>query len=114
MVSLRICGPKLSLCGALLSIWGILQLAVMALSFYYNSVALVDDLPLPKQVYTSADELRDDMATSYGQLAENCGIAILLYVLTFCISVHQLWVNSKRSSGTTYVRQYDMDMEEYS
>ena len=34
--SMRVCGPKLSLCGVLISIWGIVQLAVMWMAFNFR------------------------------------------------------------------------------
>ena len=46
MTSLKLCGPKLSTGCALLSIWGVVQLAVMSLFFHIKSVALIEDLPL--------------------------------------------------------------------
>ena len=33
-MSMRVCGPKLSTCCTVISVWGILQLLVMALCFY--------------------------------------------------------------------------------
>jgi len=113
MVNFRICGPKLSLCGALLSVWGILQLSVMALAFYYNSVAFVEDLKLPKEFYHEADNLRDDITKTSGKVAESCAVAVALYVVTLCFSLHQLWMNNHLTPATTYVRHVDMDMEEY-
>jgi len=45
MSSFRICGPKMAVFGTCLSAWGIIQLSFMALAFYSNSVAFVEDLP---------------------------------------------------------------------
>ena len=45
MSSFRICGPKMAVFGTCLSVWGIIQLSFMALAFYSNSVAFVEDLP---------------------------------------------------------------------
>ena len=41
-----LCGPKLSLCGVVISAWGILQLSLMGVFFYIHSVALIEDIPL--------------------------------------------------------------------
>ena len=35
-MSMRVCGPKLSTCCAVISVWGIIQLLVMALCFNYR------------------------------------------------------------------------------
>ncbi|XP_070134633.1 ribonuclease kappa isoform X2 [Drosophila bipectinata] len=49
---MKICGPKLSLCGLIISVWGIVQLVLMGLFFYINSVALIEDLPLEEEYHT--------------------------------------------------------------
>ena len=69
-----LCGPKLSLCGVVLSIWGIIQLSIMGVFFYINSVALIEDINL-EETYTSMDRLRTDMDKGYQQNALNCWIA---------------------------------------
>merc|ERR1711973_1062250 len=96
MISFRVCGPKLSTCCALLSVWGIIQLSLMAIFMYFNSVAFIEDLKLPKaeDEYKDPDELFQDITKGYGETAKNCGIAVALYALTFCISIHQMWINN--------------------
>lgn len=69
-----LCGPKLSLCGVVLSIWGIIQLSIMGVFFYINSVALIEDINL-EESYSSMDRLRTDMDKGYQQNALNCWIA---------------------------------------
>lgn len=117
----RVCGPKLSLCGALLSVWGILQLGLMAVFMYFNSVAFIEDLKLPEELEKSANTTATDLISaighSYGETARNCGIAAALYVLTLLFSVHQMWINNHftPTSPTAYVRQYDnIDMQQLS
>ena len=39
---MAICGPKLSLCGVVLSIWGIIQLSIMGVFFYINRYRLTE------------------------------------------------------------------------
>ncbi|XP_040564110.1 ribonuclease kappa [Lepeophtheirus salmonis] len=89
-----LCGPKLSLFGAVLSVWGIVQLTLMGVFFYTNSVALVEDLPL-KDHYDSEEAFVTDMNIQYHQSAINCWIAALLYLVTFCVSVQQFWMNNR-------------------
>jgi len=84
---------------------------------YFNSVAFIEDLKLPKaeDEYKDPDELFQDITKGYGETAKNCGIAVALYALTFCISIHQMWINNHFTPTTTYVRQYNnMDMQELS
>ncbi|XP_044778474.1 ribonuclease kappa isoform X2 [Drosophila simulans] len=52
---MKICGPKLSLCGLIISVWGIVQLVLMGLFFYINSVALIEDLPLEEEYHSLED-----------------------------------------------------------
>jgi len=93
------CGPKLSLCCLLLSVWGIIQLALMGIFFYIKSVALIEDLPL-KEHHSSPGEFFADVDRAYSQNAYNCWIAACLYVLTLLISGHQYWANSKASTSS--------------
>uniref|UniRef100_T1D5L0 Putative salivary secreted ribonuclease n=1 Tax=Psorophora albipes TaxID=869069 RepID=T1D5L0_9DIPT len=89
-----ICGPKLSLCGLIISVWGIIQLLLMGVFYYIHSVALIEDLPLeehyatPKEFYAAADR-------AYSQNAYNCWIAACIYVLTLVISGQQFYANSR-------------------
>lgn len=39
------CGPKLSLCGIILSTWGVIQLGLMGVFYITGSVALAEDIP---------------------------------------------------------------------
>ena len=59
IVKMPFCGPKLSLCGVVLSAWGIVQLSLMGIFFYIRSVALIEDLPLEviSGVYTGEESL---------------------------------------------------------
>ena len=101
MSGFRICGLKLAIFGTVLSIWGIFQLSFMAIAFYKNSVAFVEDLP--ESVFKNCTERKctytatvDVMKAAYGQQAENCGIAVALYIVTLVVCLHQLWMNSDR------------------
>ena len=54
MDSFKICGPKLSTFGTLISIWGIIQLSLMALAFHVRAIAMIDDV-LPGLSKTPTD-----------------------------------------------------------
>ncbi|CAG9799178.1 unnamed protein product [Chironomus riparius] len=94
---MRICGPKLSLCGLIISVWGIIQLLLMGVFYYIHSVALIEDLPIeehyktPSEFYAAADR-------AYSQNAMNCWIAALIYVVTLAVSTWQFYANSRASS----------------
>ena len=85
---MAICSPKLSLCGVILSAWGIVQLvsyrnakrniwylhmlillfqSLMGVFFYTNSVALIEDVPL-EESYQSENELITDMDAGFQQV----------------------------------------------
>ena len=94
--NMPLCGPKLSLCGVVLSAWAIIQLSLMGIFFYIRSVALVEDIPL-KEEYDSITQLKNEMDRGYEQNAQNCWIAALLYLVTLCFSAQQFWMNSRTS-----------------
>ena len=99
MTSYHCCGPKLSLCGLILSAWGILQLSLMALAFYVNSVALIDDLPMKDEEVIPGSQgniniVVGKMNDLYEQQALNCSIAAGLYLLTLLLSIHQFRLNN--------------------
>ena len=107
MSGFRICGPKLSIFGTCLSVWGIIQLSFMALAFYSNSVAFVEDLPekafenctegSPNYIKPcSFEDNVNIMKEAYAQQAHNCGLAVALYIVTLMVSLHQLWMNTER------------------
>jgi len=94
---MAICGPKLSLCGVILSAWGIVQLSLMGVFFYTKSVALIEDIPLNEEYTgeTAQTDLLRDIDTGFQQNALNCWIAALLYLVTLCVSVQQFWMNNR-------------------
>ncbi|XP_050521819.1 ribonuclease kappa-B [Daktulosphaira vitifoliae] len=95
---MKICGPKLSLCGIIISIWGIIQLVLMGFFYYIHSVALIDDLNIseehkfknPAEFYSAADKL-------YYLNAYNCWIAACLYIFTLVFSGHQFYMNNRNT-----------------
>jgi hypothetical protein len=95
----------------------------MAIAFYQNSVAFVEDLP--ESAFENCTESKCDygetvdiMKTAYGQQAKNCGMAVALYIVTLVVCLHQLWMNSDRDTlvrrntspdrgRNAYVRHFD-------
>ena len=118
--TLRVCGPKMAICGCLLSAWGLLQLVIMGLAFQSHSIALVEDLDIgqpSKFTQKDLDVLQESvegklnltdgyflkMDRAYAKSAYNCYVAALLYLLTLLISLHQHWLNG-RVTPTGYER----------
>jgi len=93
----RICGPKLSLCGLLLSIWGVIQLGIMAILFHFKSVAFIEDVKVNETEGMTPDQFSQELDQSYANTARNCLITTLCYVFTLALSAHQFWINSKAS-----------------
>ena len=90
-----VCGPKASTFGLILSIWGIIQLAITGLLYHQRSVAFIEDLSLDDAAFVSASHLATELDNKYQQGAFNCWIAALMYVATLCISVQQFWMNGR-------------------
>lgn len=94
---MKVCGPKLSLCGLIISVWGIIQLVLMGIFYYVRSVALADDLPGVEKEFENLNEFYTAADAGYTQNAYNCWIAACLYIFTLLISGHQFYVNSRSS-----------------
>jgi len=93
-----ICGPKLSLCCLLLSGWGFVQLILMGLFFYIQSVALVEDLHLEDH-YSDMNTFITDRDQAYSANAYNCWIAACMYLFTILFSAQQFYANNKTTSA---------------
>lgn len=87
------CGPTLSGCGIILSIWGIVQLGVMGALFYVQSVNLIEDVPVHNM--TEYMENPHHVTEAYHQQAYNSWVCAGLYVLLLAISAQQMWLNIK-------------------
>ncbi|XP_045136892.1 ribonuclease kappa-like [Portunus trituberculatus] len=92
---MKICGPKCSLCCTLLSAWGIVQLGIMAVLFWVKSPAFIEDLSIPEEAHHDAGHFIDALDKSYKTIAQNCGIAAGMYVITLIISGWQVMVNKR-------------------
>lgn len=90
-----VCGPKASIVGLVLSIWGSLQLALTGLLLHQRSLAFVEDLRLDDSAFESVDRLSNELDNKYQQGALNCWIAALMYVATLCLFIQQYWMNKR-------------------
>ncbi|XKL59044.1 hypothetical protein PGB90_000060 [Kerria lacca] len=92
-----LCSPSLSLCGIIISIWGIIQLVLMGFFYKIHSLALSEDLPGLDEGFTNVNEFYAKANSGYSQNAFNCWIAACLYVITLFFSAHQFYLNSRNS-----------------
>lgn len=92
---MKICGPKLSLCGLIVSVWGIIQLLCMGVFYYFHSVALLEDLPIKEEEHVSIDVFYAEAKKGFELNAMNCLIAACLYMFTLAVSGHQFYMNSR-------------------
>ncbi|GIY14214.1 ribonuclease kappa-B [Caerostris extrusa] len=100
MISLRFCGPKLSICCSILSVWGIIMLVILGILLGVNSAAFAEDLDLERFLKTP-EEFKFKMNNEYTVASHNCLIAACLYVLSLCVSVWQYYLNRRATSTTT-------------
>ncbi|XP_050425250.1 ribonuclease kappa [Adelges cooleyi] len=95
---MKVCGPKLSLCGIIISIWGIIQLVLMGFFYYIRSVALIEDLKMEEgELVKSAEEFYSTADKMYSLNAYNCWIAACLYIFTLVFSGHQFYMNNRNA-----------------
>ena len=111
MLDLRFCGPKLSIFGILVSIWGIIQLSLMALAFHSKSIAVVEDLNFNETIVDPKNPedyklYKNRMEDSFDIQALNCAIAAGIYVVTLLVSYHQYWLNNRATASNRYQRHY--------
>ncbi|KAI4468472.1 zinc finger c2h2 superfamily [Holotrichia oblita] len=78
---MAVCGPKLSLCGLILSVWGILQLTLMGVFYYIRSVALAEDVPGLEEHFESLEEFYAAADAGYTQVYIN-------YLIKFYQATH--------------------------
>lgn len=80
---LHICGPGLSICCSVLSIWGIIMLAIVGGLLSAKSAAFIEDIPMVESHNVTYKEMMDH---GFKQAATNCYGAVGLYgaCLVFC------------------------------
>ncbi|XP_071538134.1 ribonuclease kappa-B-like [Panulirus ornatus] len=96
-MKLKICGPKCSLCCTIISVWGIIQLSLMALFLWLRSPAFLEDLKIDEEAHKEGLHFLAAMDDSFQESAKNCGIAAVMYAVTLVVSGWQLWVNKSTS-----------------
>ena len=92
-----ICGPKLSLCYSLISIWGLIQFLLMGIFFFIEAAPLLDDFTASKNI-SSSTEFASKLQEEFRQRAYNCWVAAFLYVGLLVFAGSQFMTNQKRSA----------------
>lgn len=78
------CGPKLSIFGVVIAIWGVVMLSLLGLFFRLHTPALAMDLPPigEKELEELTDlELQDRVYADFRQTSNNCFVAAGIYIL---------------------------------
>ncbi|CAF2412746.1 unnamed protein product [Rotaria sp. Silwood2] len=75
-----ICGPKLSLCCSIISVWGIIQFILLGIFFFIQAAPLIDDFEFDDKNATDIKVFEEGLKTAFHQRAYNCWIAAFLYV----------------------------------
>ncbi|XP_022186013.1 ribonuclease kappa [Nilaparvata lugens] len=95
---MAICGPKLSLCGVIISIWGMIQLVIMGVFYSMHAVALAEDLPIEEtDEFETSKDFYSAAEKGFQLNAMNCWIAACLYLFTFLFSSYQFYLNGRTS-----------------
>ncbi|KAL3842544.1 hypothetical protein ACJMK2_020543 [Sinanodonta woodiana] len=101
MVSCPICGPKCSVCCLVISIWGIIMLALMGVFYQVHSPGLFEDIPLAEGDWEHHNYSMTYIHEKYEQAAINCFIAAGIYVFFFFFSFWQQRMNSRNNYETS-------------
>lgn len=89
------CGPKLSMCGVLLSIWGVVMLGLLGVFFRIRAVGLFEDLPFDEETWKDQGFKYDYIEKLYTDTSTNCFIATGIYGGLFIFSLI-MWNVNKR------------------
>ena len=98
------CGPKLSIFGVVMGVWGVVMLSFLGLFFRLHSPALAMDLPAigEKELEEMTDmELQDRVYADYRQTSNNCFVAAGIYILIGVASAVNYKVISVKGNTAT-------------
>ncbi|XP_062903665.1 ribonuclease kappa-A [Mobula hypostoma] len=94
MASLLCCGPKLAACGIVLSIWGVIMLALLGVFFNIHSAVLIEDVPFTEEDFVEKSPAR--IYRLYEQVSYNCFIAAAIYIVLGGFSFCQIRLNKRK------------------
>ncbi|KAM9335638.1 ribonuclease kappa-A [Symphorus nematophorus] len=89
-----ICGPKLAACGMVLSLWGVIMLAMLGIFFSTHSAGLIEDVPMPEHIVTDQNPQR--VYDLYSKVGYNCFIAAVIYGLFGAFFCCQIRLNKQK------------------
>uniref|UniRef100_A0A8C1G4E9 Ribonuclease, RNase K a n=3 Tax=Cyprinus carpio TaxID=7962 RepID=A0A8C1G4E9_CYPCA len=96
MASLLFCGPKLAACGLVLSIWGVIMLAMLGIFFTTHSAVLIEDVPFTEKDMEDGPTALQNIYNLYNQVGYNCFIAAAIYVGIGFLSFCQVRLNKRK------------------
>lgn len=96
MASLLFCGPKLAACGLVLSIWGVIMLAMLGIFFTTHSAVLIEDVPFNWEDVNNETSNLQPIYKMYNQVGYNCFIAAAIYVAIGLLSFCQVRLNKRK------------------
>ncbi|XP_067299212.1 ribonuclease kappa-A [Pseudorasbora parva] len=96
MASLLFCGPKLAACGLVLSIWGVIMLAMLGIFFTTHSAVLIEDVPFTEEDMHNKETPLQNIYKLYNQVGYNCFIAAVIYVGIGFLSFCQVRMNKRK------------------
>lgn len=93
----KLCGVKRSIFCTLVSVWAIIMLAVMGGLLTYKSLAFVEDIPVEEfDQHLGIDAFYSEQDHKYDMAANNCYMALIMYSVTFVVSIYHWTVYHKR------------------
>lgn len=92
-----LCGPKLSLCCSVISIWGIIQFFLLGIFFFVEAAPLLDDFSYNNTDAKNITTFNDGLKHEFRIRATNCWIAAVLYIILLIFSGYQFKVHMKNS-----------------
>ncbi|XP_026990190.1 ribonuclease kappa-A [Tachysurus fulvidraco] len=95
MGSFIICGPKLAACMLVMSMWGVIMLAMLGIFFSVHSGVLIEDVPLKEDDYEDTKNPLQNVYAVYNQVGYNCFIAAGIYVVIGFVSFVQVRLNKR-------------------
>ncbi|XP_017327616.1 ribonuclease kappa-A [Ictalurus punctatus] len=95
MPSFILCGPKMAVCMLVLSMWGVIMLAMLGIFFSVHSAVLIEDVPLKEEDHQDSQNPLQNVYAVYNQVGYNCFIAAGIYVVIGLVSFVQVRLNKR-------------------
>lgn len=93
----KLCGVKRSIFCTLISVWGVIMLGIMGGLLSYKSIAFVEDIPVEEfDQHRGLLSFFEEQNHKFDMAAKNCYIALIMYGVTFLVSIYHWAVYHKR------------------